>query len=199
MRTAVGDFGFTNGFDVAGEYVAVAMSLYRAMTRTLIGVERVAGPPGTSSSPTWPPPSEDFLGRPEGVTFGLAPGVKSGAPAGTQHHLRDVPYALQRFNTAPLVGRYRSYYFSIVTRHRRQGKVGQAPDLRIRPPTPRRSSPAWRSRTKLPVPLRRATPPDSRGSWQEIHQAGDYGRYMMSNTCYMIQGSQTSTSPPSTP
>ncbi|HEV3463444.1 MAG TPA: hypothetical protein VG846_05625, partial [Actinomycetota bacterium] len=36
LRTAISDFGFTNGFDPTGEYVAVAIGLYGAMTRTLM-------------------------------------------------------------------------------------------------------------------------------------------------------------------
>ena len=46
LRTGISDFGFTNGFDPTGEYVAVAIGLYGAMERTLMGYKHVAGPPG---------------------------------------------------------------------------------------------------------------------------------------------------------
>jgi hypothetical protein len=51
LRTAITDFGFTNGFDPTGEYVAVAIGLYGAMTRTLMGTKHIAGPPGNELVP----------------------------------------------------------------------------------------------------------------------------------------------------
>ena len=46
LRTGISDFGFTNGFDPTGEYVAVAIGLYGAMERTLMGYKHVANEAG---------------------------------------------------------------------------------------------------------------------------------------------------------
>ena len=53
LRTAQDDFGFTNAFDPTGEYLASAITMYQALTRTLINYKHIAGPPATSCTPTW--------------------------------------------------------------------------------------------------------------------------------------------------
>src|SRR5829696_9422319 len=42
LRTAITNFGFTNGFDPTGEYVAVAIGIYGATNRTLVGTKHIA-------------------------------------------------------------------------------------------------------------------------------------------------------------
>src|SRR6266516_4569032 len=51
LRTAQEDFGFTNAFDPTGEYLASAITMYQALTRTLINYKHVAGPPGNKLYP----------------------------------------------------------------------------------------------------------------------------------------------------
>src|SRR5919106_2239889 len=51
LRAAISDFGFTNGFDPTGEYVAVAIGLYGAMGRTLMGYKHVADAAGNELVP----------------------------------------------------------------------------------------------------------------------------------------------------
>ena len=57
LRTAISDFGFTNGFDPTGEYVAVGIDLYGALEPDPDGLPSTSPTRrATSSSPTWPRP-----------------------------------------------------------------------------------------------------------------------------------------------
>jgi peptide/nickel transport system substrate-binding protein len=51
LRTGISDFGFTNGFDPTGEYVAVAIDLLGAMGRTLMATKHIADAPGNEIFP----------------------------------------------------------------------------------------------------------------------------------------------------
>jgi len=62
LRTGISDFGFTNGFDPTGEYVAVAIGLYGAMERTLMGYKHVADAAGNELVPDLAEAALSFLG-----------------------------------------------------------------------------------------------------------------------------------------
>ncbi|HEV3497186.1 MAG TPA: ABC transporter substrate-binding protein, partial [Actinomycetes bacterium] len=114
LRTAISDFGFTNGFDPTGEYVAVALGLYTAMNRPLMGTRLIAGAAGNELVPDLaqaePEISEDGLT----YTFKLKPGVKWAPPLDRDVTSKDVAYAFQRINAAPLVAQYGFYYTGII-------------------------------------------------------------------------------------
>ena len=114
LRTAISDFGFTNGFDPTGEYVAVAIGLYGAMERTLMGTKHIAGPPGNELVPDLAEAPPEISSDGLKYTFKLKPGVKWAPPLNRDVTSADVAYAFQRINTAPMVAQYASYYTGVI-------------------------------------------------------------------------------------
>ncbi|MDF2743531.1 MAG: extracellular solute-binding protein family 5, partial [Actinomycetia bacterium] len=100
LRTALTDFGLTNGFDPTGEYIATGLDLYQAMLRTLMNYKHVADAPGNEVLPDLaaapPEISDDGLK----YTFKLKTGIKWAPPLNRDVTSKDVAYAFQRINTA---------------------------------------------------------------------------------------------------
>jgi peptide/nickel transport system substrate-binding protein len=191
LRTAISDFGFTNGFDITGEYVAVAIGLYGAMTRTLMGVKHVAGPPGNELVPdlaSAPPEiSDDGLT----YTFKLKTGVKWAPPLNRDVTSKDVAYAFQRINTAPLVAQYATYYTGVVKGMDGKAKSAETTISGIETPDDTTiifnlEKPTGDFLYRLSMPAAAPIPEEVAKCFKK---AGDYGRYVMSNGPYMIQGS----------
>jgi peptide/nickel transport system substrate-binding protein len=113
-RTATTDFGFTNGFDITGEYLGSAWDLYGATSRTLVATKHIAGTAGNTLYPDLatetPTPTDNGLT----YTFKLKSGVKFGPPLSRAITSKDVAYAFQRINAAPLVAQYGFYYYGVV-------------------------------------------------------------------------------------
>ena len=190
LRTAVSDFGFTNGFDPTGEYVAVAIDLYGAMERTLMGYKHVAGPPGNQVVPDLasapPEVSSDGLK----YTFKLKPGVKWAPPLNRDVTSKDVAYAFQRINAAPLVAQYGFWYYGVIKGMNGKAKTADEPVSGIE--TPDNQTIIFNLEKPTGSFLYRLSMPAAAPIPQEVAKcftkAGDYGRYVMSNASYMIQG-----------
>jgi len=190
LRTAISDFGFTNGFDPTGEYVAVAIDLYGAMERTLMGYKHVAGPPGNQVVPDLasapPEVSSDGLK----YTFKLKPGVKWAPPLNRDVTSKDVAYAFQRINAAPLVAQYGFWYYGVIKGMNGKAKTADEPVSGIE--TPDNQTIIFNLEKPTGSFLYRLSMPAAAPIPQEVAKcftkAGDYGRYVMSNASYMIQG-----------
>jgi peptide/nickel transport system substrate-binding protein len=190
LRTAISNFGFTNGFDPTGEYVAVGLDLYSAMTRTLMGTKHVADAAGNELVPDLAEAAPEISSDGLKYTFKLKSGVKWAPPLNREVTSKDVAYAFQRINTAPLVAQYGFYYFGVV-----KGMDGKAksPDTKISGiETPDDQTiifnldvPTGDFLYRLSMP---ATAPIPEEVGKCFTKAGDYGRYVMSNGPYMIQG-----------
>jgi peptide/nickel transport system substrate-binding protein len=190
LRTALSDFGFTNGFDPTGEYVAVAIGLYGAMERTLMGYKHVAGPPGNQVVPDLasapPEVSSDGLK----YTFKLKPGIKWAPPLNRDVTSKDVAYAFQRINAAPLVAQYGFWYYGVIKGMDGKAKTADEPVSGIETPddqtiifTLEKATGSFLYRLSMP-----AAAPIPEEVAKCFTKAGDYGRYVMSNASYMIQG-----------
>jgi peptide/nickel transport system substrate-binding protein len=191
LRTAISDFGFTNGFDPTGEYVAVAIGLYGAMTRTLMGTKHIAGPPGNELVPDLAEAAPEISSDGLKYTFKLKPGVKWAPPLDRDVTSADVAYAFQRINTAPLVAQYGFYYNGVVKGMDGKAKSAATKISGIETPDDQTiifnlEKPTGDFLYRLSMPA--AAPiPEEVGKC--FTKAGDYGRYVMSNASYMIQGS----------
>ncbi|HEV3505780.1 MAG TPA: ABC transporter substrate-binding protein, partial [Actinomycetes bacterium] len=192
LRTAISDFGFTNGFDPTGEYVAVAIGLYGAMTRTLMGTKHIADAPGNELVPDLaegePQISEDGLT----YTFKLKQGVKWAPPLDRDVTSKDVAYAFQRINAAPLVAQYGFYYTGIIKGL--DGKAKSAATEVSGIETPDDQTIVFNLEQPTGDFLYRVFMPATAPIPQEVAKcftnAGDYVRYVMSSGPYMIQGSE---------
>ncbi len=191
FRTAQDDFGFTNAFDPTGEYLASAIDMYQALTRTLINYKHVAGPAGNKLYPdlasAMPTVSSDGLT----YTFKLKSGIKFGPPVNRAITSKDIEYAFERINTKPLIAQYGFYFYGIV-----KGMDGKAP----KPApisgieTPDDSTIIFHLTQPVGDFLYRVSMPATAPIPQEVAKcftkAGDYGRYVISSGPYMLKGSE---------
>ncbi len=191
LRTAQDDFGFTNAFDPTGEYLASAITMYQALTRTLINYQHVAGPAGNKLYPdlaqAMPTISSDGLT----YTFKLKPNIKFGPPVNRAITSKDIEYAFERINTAPLVAQYGQYYFGTI-----KGMDGKAPAPKPISgiETPDDSTIIFNLTKPVGDFLYRVSMPATAPIPQEVAKcftkAGDYGRYVISSGPYMLKGSE---------
>lgn len=190
LRTAITDFGFTNGFDPTGEYVAVAIGLYGAMERTLMGYKHVAGAPGNVLVPDLAEAAPEISSDGLKYTFKLKSGVKWAPPLNRDVTSKDVAYAFQRINTAPLVAQYGFWYYGVVKGM--DGKAKSADEKVSGIETPDDSTIIFNLEKPTGDFLYRISMPAAAPIPEEVakcfKKAGDYGRYVMSNASYMIQG-----------
>ncbi len=191
LRTAISDFGFTNGFDPTGEYVAVALGLYQATNRTLMNTKHIADAPGNELFPDLAEAAPEISSDGLKYTFKLKSGTKWAPPLNRAVTSKDVAYAFQRINTAPLVAQYGFYYYGVVKGM--DGKAKSADEKISGIETPDDNTivfnldkPTGDFLYRLSMP---ATAPIPEEVGKCFKKAGDYGRYVMSNGPYMIQGS----------
>jgi len=190
FRTAQDDFGFTNAFDPTGEYLASAFTMYNALLRTLVATNHTAGPKGNELHPdlatAMPTISSDGLT----YTFKLKSGIKFGPPVSRAITSKDIEYAFERINTAPLVAQYGQYYFGTI-----KGMDGKAksptPISGIQ--TPDDSTIIFNLEKPTGDFLFRLSMAAAAPVPQEVAKcftkAGDYGRYVISSGPYMLKGS----------
>jgi peptide/nickel transport system substrate-binding protein len=191
FRTATTDFSLTNGFDPTGEYSARGFNLYAPLLRTLVGYRRVGGPPGNELQPDLvtelPEPTDGGLT----YTFKLKRGVRWAPPLNRDVTSKDVAYAFQRINTAPLVAQYGFYYFGVVKGMDGKAKSADTPISGIETPDDativfRLEEPAGDFLYRLTMTAAAPIPEEVGKCFKK---AGDYGRYVMSSGPYMLQGS----------
>src|SRR5262245_3695008 len=191
LRTGISDFGFTNGFDPTGEYVAVAIGLYGAMERTLMGYKHVAGPPGNELFPDLAQAPPEISSDGLKYTFKLKSGIKWAAPLNRDVTSKDVAYAFQRLNTAPLLAQCGFWYYGVGKGMDGKAKSADQPVSGIE--TPDDSTIIFNLEKPTGDFLYRISMPAAAPIPEEVgkcfKKAGDYGRYVMSNASYMIQGS----------
>jgi peptide/nickel transport system substrate-binding protein len=190
LRTAITDFGFTNGFDPTGEYVAVAIGLYGAMTRTLMGTKHIAGPPGNELVPDLASAPPEISSDGLKYTFKLKPGIKWAPPLTRDVTSKDVAYAFQRINAAPLVAQYGFWYYGTVKGMDGKAKSADEKVSGIETPDDQTiifnlEKPTGDFQYRLSMPAAAPIPEEVAKCFKK---AGDYGRYVMSNASYMIQG-----------
>jgi peptide/nickel transport system substrate-binding protein len=191
LRTAQSDFGFTNGLDPTGEYLGFAWDVLGAMSRSLMGTKHVADAAGNELFPDLaadvPEISDDGLT----YTFKLRQGVKFGPPVNRDITSKDVAYAFQRINTAPLVAQYGFYYFGVIKGM--DGKAKSADQKISGIETPDDQTIVFHLEKPTGDFLYRVFMPATAPIPQEVAKcftkAGDYGRYVISSGPYMIQGS----------
>jgi peptide/nickel transport system substrate-binding protein len=192
LRLALADFGFTNGFDPTGEYVAIGFTLYGALTRNLMSTKHIAGAAGNELFPDLAAAEPEISSDGLTYTFKLKPGIKFGPPVDRDITSKDVAYAFQRINAAPLVAQYgASYYFGFIKGMDGKAKSAEEPVSGIETPDDQTvvfnlEKPVGDFLYRLSMA---ATAPIPQEVAKCFKKAGDYGRYVISSGPYMIQGS----------
>jgi peptide/nickel transport system substrate-binding protein len=191
FRTALDDFGLTGGFDPTGEYVSIAFNSFHALLRTLMATKFTGGTEGNKLFPDLaagtPTISSDGLT----YTFKLRSNVRFGPPLTRAITSKDVEYAFERINTAPLVAQYGSYYCGVIKGMDCQAK-SPAPVSGIETPDDATivfhlEQPTGDFLYRLAMP---ATAPVPREVARCFTKAGDYGRFVISSGPYMIKGAE---------
>ena len=100
-------FGFTDSFDVSGEYLGAAWDLYSdLLVRTLVGYNHVAGPAGNEPvadlATELPKPTDGGLT----YTFHLKDGIKFGPPLSREITSKDILYAFERIANPDVAAQY---------------------------------------------------------------------------------------------
>ena len=190
LRMATTDFGFTNGFDVTGEYSGHAFALYGALVRTLVTYKHIAGAAGNELLPDLatevPQPTDNGLT----YTYKLKPNIKFAPPIDRSVTSLDIAYAFQRINTASLFAQYSTYYVGVIKGMDGKALSAATPISGIETPDNQTiifhlEKPTGDFNYRLTMPATGASPEEVGKCFKK---ARDYGRYMMSSGPYMIQG-----------
>jgi peptide/nickel transport system substrate-binding protein len=191
LRTAISNFGLTNGFDPTGEYIGSGIGQYGAMLRTLMSTKHIAGPPGNELVPDLASAPPEISSDGLKYTFKLKSGIKWAPPLDREVTSEDVAYAFQRINAAPLVAQYGFWYFGVVKGMDGKAKSADEKVSGIETPddqtiifTLDKTTGDFQYRLSMP-----AAGPIPQEVAKCFKKAGDYGRYVISSGPYMIQGS----------
>jgi peptide/nickel transport system substrate-binding protein len=191
FRTATTDFGFTNGFDPTGEYLGSAFALYTALVRTLVSYKFVAGDEGNKLQPDLATEVAQPTDNGLTYTYKLKPNVKFAPPLDRAVTSKDIAYAFQRMNTAPLAAQYGFYYNNIIKGMDGKAKSADTKVAGIETPNDqtivfRLEKPTGDFNYRLAMPAAGPIPEEV----AKCHtKAGDYGRFLIASGPYMIQGS----------
>jgi peptide/nickel transport system substrate-binding protein len=187
------EFGFTNGFDPTGEYLGEAWGVFtNLMTRSLMGYEHVAGDAGNQVIPDLaaedPQISDDGLT----YTFTLRDGVMFGPPLSRPVTARDVEFAFRRIATESLVAQYQNYYVGTIKGLELGKDPGEDGIEGIKVIDDKTieftlTKPTGDFLYRLAMPAASPMPEEVAGCFDK---AGDYGRYVISSSSYMFEGSE---------
>ena len=191
FRTATTDFGFTNGFDVTGEYLGSAFTLYTALVRTLVSYKFVAGDEGNKLQPDLATEVAQPTDNGLTYTYKLKPNVKFAPPLDRAVTSKDIAYAFQRINTAPLAAQYGFYYNNIIKGMDGKAKSADTKVSGIETPDDqtivfRLTKATGDFNYRLAMPAAGPIPKEVASCHTK---AGDYGRFLISSGPYMIQDS----------
>jgi len=186
-------FDFTSGFDPSGEYLATSFGFFgQALIRTLTNYRHVEGEEGNEVLPDLaaeePEISEDGLT----YTFTIRDGVKFSPPVDREVVCDDVLYAFERIGTESVGAQYGFYYENTI-----EGladfKAGKADEISgitcdgDKSITFKLTEPTGDFLYRLAMP---AAGPIPREVGECFEKAGEYGRYVISSSSYMLEGSE---------
>jgi peptide/nickel transport system substrate-binding protein len=193
LREETVDFGFTNAFDPTGEYLGSAWALFgNFLMRGLVSYPWLPGDEGGNEVV---PDLATDLGQLSAdgltITFTLKDGVMWQPPLDRPVTSADVAFAFQRINTESLIAQYGNYYCGTIVGMDCAGGDQADPIEGIETPDDSTivfhlERPTGDLLYRLAQPAAAPVPPEVAGCFSE---AGEYGRYVMSNGPYMLLGS----------
>jgi peptide/nickel transport system substrate-binding protein len=183
-------FDFTDAFDPTGEYTALGWSFYTTMLRPLMTYRHVAGAEGNEPIPDLaaaePEVSEDGLT----YTFTLRDGVKFAPPVNREVTSQDVAYAFNRLANPTFGGAGYPLYYQEIEGFTAVGEGTAKTVSGITTPDDKTivfklTKPVGDFLYRLAMP---ATAPIPQEVAKCAKKAGDYGRYVIANGPYMVEG-----------
>lgn len=187
-------FGFTDGFDPSGEYLATAFGIYsNLLIRGLVGFKHVAGPEGNVLVPDLATEVPEPTDGGKTYTFHLKDGIKFGPPLSREITAEDVVYAMERIATPKVAAQYGFYYTPIIEGMQDFADAKADEISGIETPddktivfhlTEATGDFLYRMSMTAAAPI----PPEIGKCFES---AGEYGRYVWSSGPYMIKGEDT--------
>ena len=193
LREETVDFGFTGAFDPTGEYLGTAWSLFgNFLMRGLVSYPWLPGDQG-GNDPVPDLATDTGQVSADGltITFTLKDGIMWQPPLDRPVTSADVAWAFQRINTESLIAQYGNYYCGTIVGMDCAGRSQDRPIEGIETPDEHTivfhlERPTGDILYRLAQPAAAPVPPEVAGCFDE---AGEYGRYVMSNGPYMLLGS----------
>jgi peptide/nickel transport system substrate-binding protein len=184
-------FGWTNGFDPTGEYLANAFVIYsNLMLRGLVNFNHVGGPKGNIIVPdlakSVPAPTRGGTR----YTYRLKSGIRWGPPLNREITAQDVKYAVERL-ARPKNGAQYGFYFNVIKGLEKYSK-GEAKSISgIKTPNKKTitfdlEQPAGDFNYRMTMPAVYPMPVEVAKCFEG--KPGGYGRYVISSGPYMIEG-----------
>jgi peptide/nickel transport system substrate-binding protein len=192
LREETTDFGWTNAFDPTGEYLGSAWGILgNFFMRGLVSYPWLPGEEGIQTVPDLATDTGQLSADGLTLTFTLKEGVMWQPPLSRPVTSKDVAFAFQRINTESLIAQYGNYYCGTIVGMDCSGRSQDDPVEGIETPDDSTivfhlERPTGDLLYRLAQPAAAPLPPEVAGCFDE---AGEYGRYVMSNGPYMIVGS----------
>jgi peptide/nickel transport system substrate-binding protein len=185
-------FGWTNGFDPTGEYLANGFVIYtNLMLRSLVQFRHIAGPAGNVPVPDLATSVPRPTNGGTRYTFRLKRGIRWGPPVNREITSFDVKYAIERL-ARPKNGAQYGFYFNVIKGLQAYGK-GEARSISgVRTPNSKTivfdlTAPAGDFPLRLTMPAAAPMPQEVAKCFEG--KPGGYGRYVIASGPYMIEGS----------
>ena len=184
-------FGFTNNFDPTGEYLGNAWGLYsNLMLRSLVGYKHLPGAAGNETigdlATDVPEPTDGGLT----YTYKLRDGIKWGPPVNRVVTSKDVAYAMNRLANPKDGGQYSFYYTDIVGWDAVASGTAKTVSGITTPDDKtivfKLTKPVGDFNLRMSMPATAPIPSEVGDCFEG--KPGDYGRDVVSNGPYMLQG-----------
>ena len=184
-------FGFTNNFDPTGEYLGNAWGLYsNLMLRALVGYKHLPGAAGNVTigdlATAAPTPTNNGLT----YTYTLRKGIKFGPPVNRAVTSKDVAYAMNRLANPKDGGQY-SFYYTVISGWNAVANGTAKSVSGIETPNDSTivfhlTKPTGDFNLRMSMPATAPIPEEVGKCFDG--KPGDYGRDVVSNGPYMLQG-----------
>jgi peptide/nickel transport system substrate-binding protein len=184
-------FNYTAGFDPSAEYLGSAWTIYsNLMLRTLMGYKHAPGAEGNELIPDLaeaePEVSEDGLE----YTFTIRDGVMFSPPVDREVEADDVVYAFERIATPSIAAGYGFYYTPFIEGMQdfADGKADSISGIEAVDEKTVKftlTQPLGDFLFRMAMPATAPVPREVGECWEK---SGEYGRYVISSSSYMIEG-----------
>ena len=187
-------FGFTDGFDPSGEYLATAFGIYsNLLIRGLVGFKHTAGPEGNELVPDLAEEVPEPTDGGKTYTFHLKTGIKFGPPLSREITAEDVVYAMERIANPKVAAQYGFYYTPFIEGMQDFADAKADTISGIETPDEKTivfhlTEPLGDFLYRMSMTAAAPIPPEIGKCFES---AGEYGRYVWSSGPYMIKGEDT--------
>ncbi|MGZ8652317.1 MAG: ABC transporter substrate-binding protein [Actinomycetota bacterium] len=187
-------FGWTDGFDPTGEYLANGFAIYGSLLlRTLVGFNHVAGAAGNLPVPDLAQAVPKPTNGGKTYTFKLKQGIKFGPPVNREITSADIRYAVERM-ARPKNGAQYGFYYTVIQGWDAYSKGKGKSISGIKTPNSKTivfnlTAPTGDFPFRMSMPATAPIPPEVGKCFEG--KPGKYGLDVIASGPYMIEGSDS--------